>query len=251
VAHLESLLASVDIGRPKLIAFESVYSMEGDVAPMAEIVALARRYQALTYLDEVHAVGMYGEQGQGMAEALGCMDEIDIIQGTLGKAFGVIGGYIAGSTAWVDAVRGYAPGFIFTTALPPPLASAALASVRYLRLAAEERREQQRAVASMKRGLCRVGVALVDEPSHIIPVMIGDPVIAKRISDRMLSEHRMFVQHINYPTVPRGKERLRITPLPSHTDAMIEVFCSALGTIYREEMDAAVATMSLSSAMMD
>ncbi|WP_237050054.1 5-aminolevulinate synthase [Microvirga ossetica] len=225
--HLEDLLQTAG-DRPKLIVFESVYSMDGDVAPIRQICDLAERYGAMTYIDEVHAVGMYGPRGAGLAERLGVMHRIDVIEGTLGKAFGVMGGYIAGAASVVDAVRSYAPGFIFSTALPPSVAAAATASVRHLKTSPVERRGQQCQVAQVKDALIRADLPLLATPTHIVPVMVGDAEACKAASDRLLNKHGIYIQPINYPTVPRGTERLRITPGPLHTNDHVEVLTQAL-----------------------
>ncbi|GAB4145935.1 MAG: 5-aminolevulinate synthase [Sphingomonadales bacterium] len=233
VGHLEELLAKAPADAPKLIAFESVYSMDGDIAPMAEICDLADKYNALTYLDEVHAVGMYGSQGGGIADREGLMDRLTIIEGTLGKAFGVMGGYITGSKTLIDVVRSYAPGFIFTTSLSPVLCAGALASVDHLMKSDAERRGQQERAATLKARMKAAGLPVLDTPSHIVPLMVGDPVQTKRISDILLEEYAIYVQPINYPTVPKGTERLRFTPGPMHDDAMMDALITALDEIWQ------------------
>ena len=232
VAHLEELLAAQPLDRPKLIAFESVYSMDGDIAPIAEICALAAKYNAMTYLDEVHAVGLYGPRGGGIAEREGLMDQITLIEGTLGKAFGVVGGYIAASAALCDFIRSFASGFIFTTALPPAVAAGATASIRHLKQSRVERDLQKLRVAEVREKLTEIGIPHVDNPSHIIPVMVGDPVKCKFISDMLLDEFGIYIQPINYPTVPKGTERLRITPSPVHTPEDLDRLVTALGDLW-------------------
>jgi len=232
LAHLEELLAAEDPETPKLIAFESVYSMDGDVADIAAICDLADRHAALTYCDEVHAVGMYGARGGGITERDAVADRVTIIEGTLGKAFGVMGGYIAASQAIIDCIRSYAPGFIFTTSLSPVLVAGVLASVRHLKGSSEERDAQQAAAATLKANFANAGLPVMDTVTHIVPLMIGDPVKAKRISDILLAEYGVYVQPINYPTVPRGTERLRFTPGPAHTAAMMQELTEALVEIF-------------------
>ena len=232
LAHLEELLAAEDATLPKLIAFESVYSMEGDVAPIAAICDLADRYNALTYLDEVHAVGMYGPRGGGISERDAVVDRITIVEGTLGKAFGVMGGYIAADQTIVDVIRSYAPGFIFTTSLSPVLVAGVLASVRHLKASSIEREGQQAAAAMLKTMLHDAGLPVMMGDTHIVPVMVGDPVMAKKISDVLLAEYGVYVQPINYPTVPRGTERLRFTPGPAHPLAMMRELTDALVEIW-------------------
>ncbi len=232
LVHLEELLAASDPAAPKCIAFESVYSMDGDIADMAGTVALAKKYGAMTYLDEVHAVGMYGPRGAGVAERDGVMAEIDIVEGTLGKAFGVMGGYIAADAVIVDAIRSFADGFIFTTSIPPALAAGAVASIRYLKEHDEVRQAHQERAARLKARLLKAGLPVMPSVSHIVPVEVGDPVHCKLISDILLSDYGIYVQPINYPTVPRGTERLRFTPSPAHTDQMMDDLAEALEKLW-------------------
>ncbi|MBA3878241.1 MAG: 5-aminolevulinate synthase [Sphingobium sp.] len=229
---LDRKLAAIAPGRAKLVAFESVYSMDGDIAPIEQILDVCEKHGALSYIDEVHAVGLYGPRGGGIAEARGLMDRIDVIEGTLGKAFGVMGGYITGSAKLVDFVRSFASGFIFTTALPPALAAGATASIRHLKASQIERARHQERVATVRRRLHAIGIPTLENPSHIIPVMVGDAKKCKMISDWLLDNHGIYVQPINYPTVPVGTERLRITPSPVHSDADIDKLVSALSEIW-------------------
>ena len=230
--HLEELLAAEDPETPKLIAFESVYSMDGDVAPIADICDLADRHGALTYLDEVHAVGMYGAHGGGISERDGVAERLTLIEGTLGKAFGVMGGYISASRTIIDCIRSYAPGFIFTTSLSPVLVAGALASVRHLKASATERGMQQQAAAALKAKFTAARLPLMPSVTHIVPLLVGCPVKAKRISDILLAEYGLYVQPINFPTVPRGTERLRFTPGPHHTAEMMDELTTALIEIW-------------------
>ena len=231
---LNRRLGELDPDRPKLVAFESVYSMDGDISPIKEICDVADRHGAMTYLDEVHGVGLYGPRGGGIAEREGLMDRVTVIEGTLAKAFGVVGGYIAASTELCDFVRSFASGFIFTTALPPAVAAGACASIRHLKSSQAERNRHKDVVATVRARLMAVGIPVLDNPSHIIPVMVGDAKKCKWISDWLLDNHGIYVQPINYPTVARGTERLRITPSPVHTDADIERLVSALTEIWSQ-----------------
>ena len=232
VGHLEDLLKKVPLETPKIIAFESVYSMDGNIAPVAEICALAEKYNALTYIDEVHAVGLYGPRGGGIAERDGVMDRVDIVNGTLAKGFGVMGGYIAASQACCDAIRSYAPGFIFTTSLAPAIAAGALASIRHLKGSDFERARHRERVGTLKSLMAEVRLPVMDNPSHIVPVMVGDPVHCKAVTDTLLTHYGIYVQPINYPTVPRGTERMRFTPSPVHSDAQMATLIGALEELW-------------------
>ena len=234
VAHLEELLAAQPLDRHKIIIFESVYSMDGDTGRIAEICALARKYNALTYLDEVHAVGMYGHEGGGIAQREDLSDEVDIIQGTLGKAYGAMGGYIAASDLIVDAIRSNGSGFIFTTAMPPALAAAALSSIRHLRHSSDEREAQQEQAQKLKDRLAAHQMPCLPSTTHIVPVMVGDAALCSEISWTLLAEYGLYIQPINYPTVPKGTERLRITPGPLHTDEMIDQLVEALVKVFHK-----------------
>jgi 5-aminolevulinate synthase len=233
---LERRLAAADPRRPKLVCFESVYSMDGDIAPIAALCDVAERHGAITYLDEVHAVGLYGPRGGGVAERDGVMDRVAVIQGTLAKAIGLIGGYVAGSVELIDFLRSFAPGFIFTSSLPPAIAAGAIASIRYLKETPAVRARHQERAALLKRRLAEAGLPLMPSPSHIVPVLVGDASLCKEVTDALLERHRIYVQPINYPTVPRGTERLRLTPTPLHTDDDIDCLIEALIDVWHRLM---------------
>jgi 5-aminolevulinate synthase len=233
MAHLQELLRAADPKRPKLIVFETLYSMDGDVAPINRICDLAERYNAMTYADEVHAVGMYGPRGGGQAELQGTMARVDVIEGTLAKAFGCLGGYITASAALCDAVRSYAPGFIFTTALPPAICAAATAAIRHLKTSSFERERHQERAARVKAVLNAAGLPVMPSDTHIVPVFVGEPEKCKEATDLLLAEYGIYIQPINYPTVPKGSERLRITPTPYHEDALIDALAEALVEVWQ------------------
>jgi 5-aminolevulinate synthase len=232
--HLRELLSKVDKSKPKMIIFESIYSMDGIPAPIAEICDLAEEFNALTYIDEVHTVGLYGKTGAGVAQKLGLSDRVDIIQGTLGKAIGIVGGYITSSSKLIDAIRSSAPGFIFTTAIPPVVAAGALASIKYLIQSDAGRRLQQENAKKLKSKLLEAGINFIQNDTHIVPIMIGDPILTKAASQLLLNKHKIFVQYINFPTVARGTERLRLTPTPCHNDQMIDDLVIALKDVFAE-----------------
>jgi 5-aminolevulinate synthase len=235
VSHLRELIIKYPLNKPKLIIFESIYSMSGTVAPFQEIVDIAQEFNAMTYVDEVHAVGMYGSEGQGMASIYGCDKDIDIIQGTLGKAYGVIGGYIAGKSVIIDAIRSIAPGFIFTTTLPPCIAAGATASIKHLRYSQNERLRHQEIVMKTKARLLESDINIINNDTHIIPVLIGDAELSRGISRQLLDKFNIYIQNINYPTVPKGRERLRITPTPLHTEKMLEELVLALKYLLKQQ----------------
>ncbi len=233
--HLRELITKYPLNKPKLIIFESVYSMSGTVAPFREIIELAKEYNAMTYVDEVHAVGMYGDEGQGMAAVYDCDKDIDIIQGTLGKAYGAVGGYIAGKNEVVDAIRSIAPGFIFTTTLPPCIAAAATASIKHLRSSSAERLRHQEIVRKTKSRLLESNIEIINNNTHIIPVLIGDAELSRNISVGLLEKFNIYVQNINFPTVPKGRERLRVTPTPLHTQDMLEELVEGLKYFFKHQ----------------
>ncbi|HEY1796525.1 MAG TPA: 5-aminolevulinate synthase [Stellaceae bacterium] len=232
-AHLAELLAAIPAERPKLVCFESVYSMDGDIAPIGEICDVADRHGAMTYLDEVHAVGLYGEQGGGVSERDGVAHRLTVIQGTLAKAFGTMGGYVAGSSLMVDFLRGHAPGFIFTSSMPPLVAAGAMAAIRHLRQSSVERAKHQERVALVKQRMTAAGLPLFPSVSHIVPVLVGDAAKCRMASDLLLRDHNIYVQPINYPTVPRGTERLRVTPTPVHSDADVDALVQAFTEVWQ------------------
>ena len=234
MADLEAKLNDIAPGRPIVIAFESVYSMDGDIAPIKDILDLADKYNTLTFIDEVHAVGLYGAQGAGVAERDGLMDRIDIIQGTLAKGFGVVGGYITGSASMCDFIRSYGDGFIFSSSMPPPVAAGALESVRYVREHSELREHHQERATTLKRRLTEIGIPVMPSVTHIVPVLVGDPVLCKQASDDLLYDHGIYVQPINYPTVPRGTERLRFTPTPQHDDRLMDHLVAAMKSVWHQ-----------------
>jgi 5-aminolevulinate synthase len=243
--HLEEILQSLDINQPKIIAFESAYSMDGLISPIEKICELAKKYNAMTYIDEVHSVGLYGARGAGIANMLGLEDKIDIIQGTLAKAFGVIGGYIAANAEIIDAIRLTASGFIFTTSLPPVISAAATASIRHLKESDAERAQHQKIVSMTKASFSKAGINFLDNQTHIIPIIIGDPELTRLASKMLVDRYNIFVQHINFPTVPEGTERLRITPTPGHTKEMIDHLTASLRTVF---LELGIKTMAVEAA---
>ncbi len=232
IQSLQQILATIPINKPKIIVFEAVYSMNGMIAPVKEICHLAKKYNALTYIDEVHSVGLYGKGGAGICALEGVSDQVDIIQGTLAKAYGTIGGYIAASNSIIDAVRSIAPGFIFTTALPPPISVATIASIKYLMQSNVEQLKHQDRVLKLKTSLSTAGIKYLDNSSHIIPIIIGDPILVKLVTKILLQDYNIYIQPINFPTVPKGTERLRITPTPFHSDIMIYDLVAALKEVF-------------------
>jgi 5-aminolevulinate synthase len=232
--HLEEILAGLDPDRPKIVAFESVHSMDGDIAPIRTLCEISRRYGAMTFLDETHAVGLYGARGGGVAEQDGILDLVDVIEGGLGKAYGVIGGFVTGSRSVIDAIRSYGAGFIFTTAMPPVVAAGALASVQHLKRSRVERDLMHQRSQQTKRALAAAGIPVIPNPSHIIPVVVGDSLCCRQVADILMDRHNTYIQPINYPTVPRGTERLRITPTPVHTMPMVEALVEALSGVWEE-----------------
>lgn len=233
VDDLKKKIAEIDQAYPKIIAFESVYSMDGDIAPIMKIVEIAKSYKALTYLDEVHAVGMYGHNGGGISQEIGISDEIDVIEGTLAKAYGVMGGYISGNKYLIDTVRSFASGFIFTTSIPPSVAAGAIESVKHLKNSNEERVKHKKIVRELKNKLAEIKIPVIENNSHIIPILIGDPELCKKASDLLLKEHKIYVQPINYPTVPKGAERLRVTPTPLHDIDMVNYFVDSIEKVWK------------------
>jgi 5-aminolevulinate synthase len=232
IDDLKSKISEIDDALPKIVAFESVYSMDGDIAPIEKITEVAKKYNALTYLDEVHAVGMYGDQGGGISQELGISDQIDIIEGTLAKAYGVMGGYITGNKYLVDTVRSFASGFIFTTSIPPSIVAGAIESVKHLKNNADERLKHKQAVQKLKNKLKDTRIPVINNNSHIVPILVGDPELCKKASDLLLTEYKIYVQPINYPTVPRGTERLRVTPTPLHNSDMIDYFVDSIEKVW-------------------
>ena len=233
VDDLKNKIKDLDKDQPKIIAFESIYSMDGDIAPLENICSIAKKYNALTYLDEVHAVGMYGKKGGGISDMLGISEQLDVIEGTLAKAYGVMGGYVTGNKYLVDTIRSFASGFIFTTSIPPSVAAGAIASVKHLKTSEIERAKQKLAVNYLKDQLKLNKISVIENNSHIVPIRVGDPELCKRASDILLKDYKIYVQPINYPTVPRGTERLRVTPTPMHTNEMINYFVSSIKKVWK------------------